>query len=236
MGTHSPTAGQTTPVTCPLPWATIRDEGNGTGLDARKAYVTIELPGGANVMRQTPLTDVQVTAVVINLPAPQIVSSARVLTLPDLAPILIPETISTLVNCPSLDHPPVVGGSVPPYLPRRLRIRVRRDPNIPTGTPVTLTFVGRTTNDATGTDIPGTSITPPAQNMPATGDLEFWLTEYQAIRTIQSPVTTPGVRPPIRYARIAYTALGVEAVITVTVSLLNGSLVYCEQERPEPSP
>lgn len=239
VDTRSPTAGQTTPLTCPLPWQRIRDAGNGTvaGGNPREAYVTIELPGSANIMRQSPVTPVNVTAIVINLPQPQIILSAHVLTVPGQQPILIPERNSTtLLNCPALDHPPVAGGPVPPYLTRRLRVRVRRDVNIPTGTMVSMRFVGRTTNDDTATDIAGTVITPTALPMPPTGDLEFWLTDYAAIKLIQLPVTTPGVRPPIRYARISYTANGVQAVTTVIVSLLNTSLVLCDVERPEPPP
>jgi hypothetical protein len=238
VGVRSPTAGQTTPVTCPLPWQAIRDEGNGTVAsgDPRKAYVTIELPGGANLMRQTPFTDVNVTAVIINLPVPQVIVSAYLLNIPGQAPIFVPERIATLVNCPSLDHPTVPGGSAPPYLARRLRIRVRRDPNIPSGTPVTVTFEGRTTDTAAGTLIPGTEMTATA-NMPTTGDLEVFLTDYSRIRLIQLPPSgTPPQRPANRYARIAYTARGITAVVTMSVSLLNASLVYCEQERPEPPP
>ncbi|MEB0045272.1 MULTISPECIES: hypothetical protein [unclassified Pseudomonas] len=236
VGVRSPTAGQTTPVTCPLPWQTIRDEGNGTGVNARKAYVTIELPGGNNVMRQTPDTNVNVTAIVINLPVPQVIVSAYMLVVPGQTPILVPERIATLVNCPSLNHPAVVGGAAPPYLPRRLRIRIRRDINIPTGTPVTVAFEGRTTDTLTGALITGTEMTV-TQNMPATGDLEVFLTDYPRIRLIQLPPTgIPPQRPANRFARIAYTANGVTAVVTLTVSLLNSSLVYCEQERPEPTP
>jgi hypothetical protein len=69
--------------------------------------------------------------------------------------------------------------------------------------------------------------------MPATGDLEFRLTNYTAIRTIQLPSTVPGQRPATRYARIAYTVNGVVSETVVPVALLNSSLVYCEQERPE---
>jgi len=124
---------------------------------------------------------------------------------------------------------------MPPYQPRQLRIRVRRDANIPTGATVDLNFEGRTTNAVGAPAIPNTLITASAP-MPATGDLEFRLTNYTAIRTIQLPSTLPGQRPATRYARIAYTVNGIVSEVTVPVALLNSSLVYCEQERPEATP
>lgn len=238
VGTRTPTVGQTTPVTCPLEWNIIRDEGNGTvaGGNPRTAYVTIELAGGANVMRQTPVTNVDVTAIVINLPAPQVIVSSFQLIIPGSAPVVVPERITTLINCPSLDHPTVPNGPIPPYQTRRLRVRVRRDINIPTGAAVVLTFEGRTTDAQPGTPIPNTLITM-TQNMPATGDLDFFLTDYSRIREIQSPAAgTPPQRPANRFARIEYMVNGVSAVTTVPVSLLNASLVYCETERAEPTP
>lgn len=223
--------GDTT-VTTSLPWATILAEGNGTvaGGDAREAYITIEYPSSANGMTQTPTTKIDVTAIVINLPAPQIVVSAFV----GPSGNLVQERIVSLVNCPSLDHPVVADGPKPPFQPRQLRIRVRRDDNIPTGTTVDLVFEGRVTNAPGGAVIPNTRIDLSAQ-MPATGDLEFRLTDYAKIKEIQLP-STSDVRPPTRYARISYTANGIEAAVTVPVALLNSSLVYCEEERPEPTP
>lgn len=127
-------------------------------------------------------------------------------------------------------------GPIPPYQTRRLRVRVRRDINIPTGAAVVLTFEGRTTDAQPGTPIPNTLITM-TQNMPATGDLDFFLTDYSRIREIQSPAAgTPPQRPANRFARIEYMVNGVSAVTTVPVSLLNASLVYCETERAEPTP
>lgn len=220
-----------TSVQTPLPWETIRLEGNGTGANARKAYITIEFPGSANVMKQQTPTNVDVTAIVINVPAPQIIVSA----FRAASGAIVPERIVTSINCPSLNHPAVANGPIPPYQPRNLRIRVRRDANIPSGATVELAFVGRTTNTAAGTDIPGTSITDSAP-MPATGDLEFRLTDYEKIKTIQLPSSAPGTRPATRYARIAYTVNGITSETIVPVALLNSSLVYCEVERPEPTP
>lgn len=227
VGASIPVRIGDTKVTTTLPWDIIRIEGNGTGADARKAYITIEYPGSPNVMEQTPPTDVAVTAIVINLPTPQIVVSAF-----STPTGLVPERIVTSINCPSLNHPQVANGPMPPYRPRQLRIRVRRDLNIPSAATVDLRFVGRTTNLPTGTDIPDTEITRSAP-MPATGDLEFVLTEYDKIRLIQLPSPAPGQRPVTRYARISYTVNGVTAEITAAVALLNSSLVYCEEERPE---
>jgi hypothetical protein len=220
-----------TSVQTTLPWETIRLEGNGTGVNARKAYITIEFPGSANVMRQQTPTDVQVTAIVINVPAPQLVISA----FRSASGTVVPERIVTSINCPSLNHPVVVNGPMPPYQPRNLRVRIRRDANIPTGATVELTFVGRTTNTPAGTDIPGTSITDSGP-MPATGDLEFRLTNYAAIKAIQLPSSTPGTRPATRYARIAYTVNGISSETIVPVALLNSSLVYCDDERPDVAP
>ncbi|WP_457970185.1 hypothetical protein M1D68_10065 [Pseudomonas sp. R4-84] len=225
--------GDTT-VTTSLPWTTILAEGNGTaaGGNAREAYITIGYPGGENGMTQTPTTKVDVTAIVINLPAPQIVVSA--FTNPGTGS-LVPERIVTSINCPSLDHPVVANGPKPPYQPRQLRIRIRRDTNIPTGTPVDLVFEGRENNVPGAPAIPNTRIEL-SSAMPATGDLEFRLTDYEKIKTIQLPSPAAGQRPPTRYAHIAYTANGIEAAVTVPVALLNSSLVYCEVERPEPTP
>jgi hypothetical protein len=222
--------GDTT-VQTTLPWETIRLEGNGTGADARKAYITIEYPGSANVMKQKIPTDVQVTAIVINVPAPQLIVSA----FRAASGTVVPERIITSINCPSLNHPVTVNGPMPPYQPRNLRIRIIRDANIPTGATVDLTFVGRTTNTPAGTDIPNTTITDSAP-MPPTGDLEFRLTDYEAIKTIQLPSTAPGTRPATRYARIAYTVNGITSETIVPVALLNTSLVYCDIERPEVTP
>jgi hypothetical protein len=223
--------GDTT-VTTTLPWDTIRAEGNGTvaGGNPREAYVTVEYPGSANIMKQMVTTKVDVTAIVINLPVPQIIVSAFRTTT-----ALVPERVVTSINCPSLNHPAVANGPMPPYQPRQLRIRIRRDANIPTGATVDLDFEGRTTNAVGAPAIPNTLITASAP-MPATGDLEFRLTNYTAIREIQLPSTVPGQRPPTRYARIAYTVNGIVSEVTVPVALLNSSLVYCEQERPEPTP
>ncbi|WP_460163837.1 hypothetical protein [Pseudomonas sp. S2_F03] len=177
-------------------------------------------------MKQLVTTKVDVTAIVINLPVPQIIVSAFRTATP-----LVPERIVTGINCPSLNRPTVVNGPMPPYQPRQLRIRVRRDANIPTGATVDLVFEGRTTNAVGAPAISNTLITASAP-MPPTGDLEFRLTDYTSIRTIQLPSTAPGQRPVTRYARIAYTVNGIETQVTVPVALLNSSLVYCEQERP----
>jgi hypothetical protein len=223
--------GDTT-VTTRLPWLTILAEGNGTGVDARQAYITVEYPGSANVMKQLVTTKVNVTAIVIDLPAPQIVVSA----FRGPTGTLVPERVTTSINCPSFNHPSVANGPMPPYLPRQLRIRVRRDANIPTGAVVNLDFEGRTTNAVGATPIPGTHITRSAP-MPPTGDLEFRLTEYTPqIRAIQLPSPNGTTRPTGRYARIAYTVNGVTAELTVAVQLLNASLVYCDEERPEVTP
>jgi len=214
-------------VTTTLPWATILAEGNGSGATAREAYITIGYPGSANVMTQTPVTPVNVTAIVINLPAPQIIVSAfRTAT-----GTLVPERVATSINCPCMDHPTVANGPMPPYAARSLRIRILRDPNIPTGAIVNLEFEGRVTNTAGGAAIPGTQITD-SRPMPATGVLEFNLTDYTAIRTIQLPSPGPGQRPATRFARIAYTVNGITSEGTFPVALLNSSLVYCEQNRP----
>lgn len=219
-------AGDTT-VTTQLPWDTILAEGNGSGAMAREAYITIGYPGSANVMTQTPVTPVNVTAVVIDLPAPQIIVSAfRTAT-----GTLVPERVATSINCPSMDHPTVANGPMPPYAARSLRIRILRDPNIPTGAIVNLEFEGRVTNTVGGAAIPGTQITD-SRPMPATGVLEFNLTDYTAIRTIQLPSPGPGQRPATRFARIAYTVNGITSEVIVPVALLNSSLVYCEQNRP----
>lgn len=221
--------GDTT-ITTQLPWTTILAEGNGTsaGGDAREAYITIEYPGSANVMKQTPTTKVDVTAIVINLPAPQVVVSAYTAA----SGSSVPERIVSMINCPSLNHPVVPDGPMPPYMPRNLRIRIRRDPNIPSGATVALVFEGRETNAVGAPVIPNTRITDSAP-MPPTGDLEFRLNDYAKIREIQLPSPGAGQRPPARYARIAYTVNGIESAATIGVSLLNSSLVYCEQERPE---
>jgi hypothetical protein len=218
--------GDTT-VTASLPWPTIQAEGNGIGANAREAYVTIEYPGSDNVMKQQTTTKVDVSAIVINLPVAQIIVSAF-----RTATTVVPERVVTSINCPSLNHPTVANGAMPPYQPRQLRIRIRRDINIPTGAMVNLDFEGRTTNAVGGPSIQGTQITA-SLPMPATGDLEFRLTNYTAIRTIQLPSTVAGQRPATRYARIAYTVNGVVSETIVPVALLNSSLVYCEQERPE---
>ncbi|WP_448693683.1 hypothetical protein [Pseudomonas rhizophila] len=219
-----------TTVTTTLPWETIRTEGNGTvaGGNAREAYITIEYPGSDNVMKQTPTTKVDVTAIVINLPAPQIVKSAY----RGANGSVVPERIETLINCPSLNHPAVPDGPMPPYMPRNLRIRIRRDPNIPSGATVALVFEGRETDAVGAPAIPNTRITDSAV-MPPTGDLEFRLDDYAKIREIQLPSPGAGGRPPFRYAHIAYTVNGIESAATLRVSLLNSSLVYCEVERPE---
>lgn len=224
-------AGDTT-VTTTLPWDTIRAEGNGTaaGGNPREAYVTVEYPGSANVMKQVITTKVDVTAIVINLPAPQIIVSAFRTTT-----ALVPERVVTSINCPSLNHPVVANGPMPPYQRRHVLIRILRDINIPTGVTVDLDFEGRTSNAVGAPAIPNTRITASAP-MPATGNLEFRLTDYTAIRTIQLPSTTAGQRPATRYARIAYTVNGIVSEVTVPVALLNSSLVYCEQERPEITP
>ncbi|WP_460145888.1 hypothetical protein [Pseudomonas sp. S2_A02] len=224
--------GDTT-VTTTLPWDTIRAEGNGTvaGGNPREAYITVEYPGSANVMKQLITTKVDVTAIVINLPAPQVVVSAfRTAT-----GTLVPERVVTSINCPSLNHPVTTNGPMPPYQARNLRIRILRDANIPTGAMVDLEFEGRVSNAVGAAPIPNTLITASAP-MPATGVLEFRLTDYTKIREIQLPSTVPGLRPATRYARIAYKVNGIESQVTVPVALLNSSLVYCEQERPEPTP
>lgn len=225
-------AGDTT-VTTTLPWDTIRAEGNGTvaGGNPREAYITIEYPGSANVMKQLVSTKVDVTAIVINLPKPQIIVSAfRTAT-----GTVVAERIVTSINCPSLNHPVVANGPLPPYQPRNLRIRIQRDANIPTGATVDLEFEGRVSNAVGAAPIPNTLITA-SKPMPATGVLEFTLTDYTKIREIQLPSTIPGQRPATRYARIAYKVNGIESQVTVAVALLNSSLVYCEQERPEVTP
>lgn len=216
-----------TEVTTILPWDTIRAEGNGTGANARKAYIKVGYPGSANVMSQTPPTDVQVTAIVINLPVPQLVISGyRTPTGSTIA-----ERIATSINCPSFNHPVVANGPMPPFQTRRLRIRIRPDANIPAGATVDLDFEGRVSNAVGAAAIPGTQITRTG-TMPTSGNLEFFLTEYNQIRLIQLPPTGT-TRPATRYARIAYTVNGVTAETTVPVALLNSSLVYCEVERPE---
>lgn len=218
--------GQTT-VDTPLPWATILAEGNGSGATAREAFIRIEYPGSANPMTQIPVTPVNVTAIVINLPPPQIIVSAfRTPT-----GTLIPERAVTAINCPSLDHPSVPNGPMPPYAARGLRIRIQRDLNIPTGATVDLVLEGQVTNTVGGAVIPGTRITDTG-TMPATGVLEFNLRDYNAIRTIQLPSPGPGQRPATRFARIAYTVNGITSEVIYPVALLNSSLVYCEQNRP----
>jgi hypothetical protein len=182
-------------------------------------------------MKQLITTKVDVTAIVINLPAPQVVVSAfRTAT-----GTLVPERVVTSINCPSLNHPVTTNGPMPPYQARNLRIRILRDANIPTGAMVDLEFEGRVSNAVGAAPIPNTLITASAP-MPATGVLEFRLTDYTKIREIQLPSTVPGLRPATRYARIAYKVNGIESQVTVPVALLNSSLVYCEQERPEPTP
>jgi hypothetical protein len=225
-------AGDTT-VTTTLPWDTIRAEGNGTvaGGNPREAYITIEYPGSANVMKQLVSTKVDVTAIVINLPEPQIIVSA----FKKATGTIVAERIVTSINCPSFNHPVVANGPLPPYQPRNLRIRIRRDTNIPTGATVYLEFEGRVSNAVGAAPISNTLITA-SKPMPATGDLEFTLTDYTKIREIQSPSTIPGQRPATRYARIAYKVNGIESQDTVAVALLNSALVYCEQERPEVTP
>jgi hypothetical protein len=227
VGTPIPVRIGDTRVTTTLPWETIRTEGNGTGANARKAYITIGYPGSPTVMSQMPPTDVQVTAIVINLPVPQLViSSYRTSTGSTIA-----ERIATSINCPSFNHPVVANGPMPPYQTRRLRIRIRPDSNIPAGATVNLEFEGRTSNAVGAPAIPGTLITRSGP-MPASGNLEFFLTEYDQIKIIQLP-PVGNSRPATRYARIAYTVNGVTAESTVPVALLNSSLVYCEIERPE---
>ncbi|WP_285434070.1 hypothetical protein [Pseudomonas sp. fls2-241-R2A-110] len=221
-----------TSVRTALSWATILAEGNGTGANAREAYITIEFPGSANKMKQLITTKVDVTAIVINLPVPRIVVSAF------RGPTgnLIPERFITSISCPAFNHPVVPNGPMPPFQPRSLRIRIERDANIPTGAMVNLNFEGRVTNAVGAAPIPGTLITRSAP-MPATGPLEFNLTEYNPqIRTIQLPSPDGKTRPAARYARIAYTVNGITSEVTVAVQILNASLVYCELERPEVSP
>ncbi|MHA3737332.1 hypothetical protein ACXR0M_16920 [Pseudomonas sp. Eth.TT006] len=216
-----------TTVTTTLPWATILAEGNGTGATAREAYIVVSYPGSANPMTQTPVTRVNVTAVVINLPAPKIVVSAfRTAT-----GTVVPERLATSINCPSLDHPAVANGPMPPYeATRRLRIRVERDVNIPTAATVAFKFEGRVTNGAGGAVIPGTPFTD-SRPMPATGPLEFSV-PYANVRPIQLPSPGPGLRPATQYAYIEYVVNGITASVIVAVALLNSSLVYCEQNRP----
>ncbi|MBK5395667.1 hypothetical protein JFU47_02785 [Pseudomonas sp. TH39(2020)] len=225
VGAPIPVRAGDAEVTTTLPWATILAENNGTGVNARKAYVTVGFPGGANPMKQAVATNVDVTAIVINLPVPQIIVSGFGTT---------PERVGTVLNCPSLNHQ-LTAGPRPPatYEPRALRIRVRRDTNIPTGATVNLRFEGQTTNTVGAPVIPNTLIEA-SLPMPATGDLEFRLTNYAAMREIQLPPTgNPPTRPATRYARIAYTVNGTESSVIVPVALLNSSLVYCEIERPE---
>ncbi|MGE7962986.1 hypothetical protein ACQKPC_11505 [Pseudomonas sp. NPDC089918] len=227
VGAQIPVRSGDTRVTTTLPWETIRTEGNGTGDNARKAYITIGYPGSPTVMSQMPPTDVQVTAIVINLPVPQLVlSSYRTSTGSTIA-----ERIAKTINCPSFNHPVVPNGPMPPYQTRRLRIRIRPDSNIPAGATVNLEFEGRTSDAVGAPAIPGTLITRSGL-MPASGNLEFFLTEYDRIKIIQLP-PVGNSRPATRYARIAYTVNGVTAETTVQVALLNSSLVYCEIERPE---
>ncbi|EJN25925.1 hypothetical protein PMI36_01544 [Pseudomonas sp. GM79] len=227
VGTPIQVRKEDTQVTTTLPWDTIRTEGNGTGANARKAYITIGYPGSLTVMSQKIPTDVHVTAIVINLPVPQLViSSYRAPTGSTIA-----ERIATSINCPSFNHPVVANGPMPPYQTRRLRIRIRPDSNIPAGATVNLEFEGRTSNAVGAPAIPGTLITRSGP-MPASGNLEFFLTEYEQIKIIQLP-PVGNSRPATRYARIAYTVNGVTAETTVPVALLNSSLVYCEIERPE---
>jgi hypothetical protein len=219
--------GDTT-VRTSLPWDTIFAEGNGTGPNAREAYITIEYPGSPNPMEQLVTTKVDVTAIVINLPVPKIVVSA----FRGPTGTLIPERFISSISCPAFNHPAAANGPMPPYQPRSLRIRIERDANIPTGATVNLEFEGRVTNAVGAAPIAGTLITRSAP-MPATGPLEFTLTEYDPqIRTIQLPSTNGTTRPAARYARIAYTVNGITSEVTVPVQLLNASLVYCEQERP----
>ncbi|MFW9078510.1 hypothetical protein ACOI9X_04400 [Pseudomonas sp. P2757] len=218
-------AGQTT-VSTPLPWATILAEQNGSGANARLAYITVSYPGSLNPMTQTPPTRVDVTAVVINLPAPKIIVSAfRTAT-----GTLVPERAVTAINCPSQDHPVVANGPMPPYAPRKLRVRVDRDLNIPAGATVAFKFEGRVTNGAGGAVIPNTSFSD-SKPMPATGPLEFDV-DYSFIRPIQNPSPGPGLRPATQYAYIEYVVNGITASIIVGVALLNSSLVYCETNRP----
>jgi|GEM_PF-2169586 len=216
-----------TRVTTRLPWAEILLEGNGTGATAREAYIVVSYPGSSNAMTQTPVTRVNVTAIVINLPAPKIVVSA--FRTPTGA--VVPESFLMSVNCPCLDHPAVANGPMPPYeATRRLRIRVERDANIPTGATVALKFEGRTTNGAGGTVIPNTPFTD-SKLMPATGPLEFDV-PYTNVRPIQLPSPGPGQRPATQYAYIEYGVNGITASVIVPVALLNSSLVYCDQNRP----
>lgn len=217
-----------TSVSTVLRWATILAEGNGTGANARQAYIKIAFPGSANEMEQLVTTKVDVTAIVINLPVPKIVVSA----FRGATGNLIPERFITSISCPAFNHPAVANGPMPPYQPRSLRIRIERDANIPTGATVNLNFEGRVTNTVGAVPIADTLITRSAP-MPATGPLEFTLTEYDPqIRTIQLPSPDGKSRPAARYARIAYTVNGITSEVTVAVQILNASLVYCEQERP----
>ncbi|MEO3723031.1 hypothetical protein ABHN98_00710 [Pseudomonas syringae] len=221
-------AGATT-VSTTLEWKDILAGGNGTVANgnAREAYVVFSYPGSPNTMTQTPVTRVSVTAIVINLPAPKIVVSAfRTPT-----GTVVPERFVTAINCPSLDHPAVANGPMPPYeATRRLRIRVERDVNIPTSATVAFKFEGRTTNGAGGTVIPNTPFTD-SKPMPATGPLEF-VVPYTNVRPIQLPSPGPGLRPATQYAYIEYVVNGITASVIVPVALLNSSLVYCEVNRP----
>jgi hypothetical protein len=186
-------------------------------------------------MRQEVDTDVNVTAIIINLPAPQLINSGYIINIPGQPPQVVPERDDrTIINCTILNHPSAPLGTMPPYRARGLRVRVRSSVDIPPGTPVTLRFEGRR-EAPDGPLIPGTEIAPAALPMPATGNLDFWLDDYARLKACQFPAGSPPVRPdPPNYARISYTAGGIEAVATFAVQLLNGSLVYCEVERPEP--
>lgn len=214
-----------TQVTTILPWATILAEQNGSGATARQAYITVSFPGSANPMTQTPVTPVDVTAVVINLPAPKLVVSAFI----TVTGTPVPERFVTAINCPSQDHPAVANGPMPPYGPRRLRVRVERDVNIPSGATVALKFEGRTTNGAGGTVIPNTLFTD-SKPMPATGALEFEV-PYANIRPIQLPSPGPGQRPATQFAYVEYVVNGITASVIVEVVILNSALVYCEANR-----
>lgn len=216
--------GDTT-VKTPLPWDTIQAEGNGI----KEAYITIEYPGSDNVMKQMNTTKVDVSAIVVNLPKAQIVVSA----FRGATGALVPERTVTSINCPSLNHPVVKDGPMPPYQARSLRIRIPRDLNIPTGAMVTLEFEGRVSNVVGGAPIPNTQFTH-SLAMPPIDPLVF-VVPYEKVRLIQSP-STGGTRPPTRYAFIKYTVNGIESFFWAAVALLNSSLVYCEQERPEPTP
>lgn len=231
VGNPVPVRVGDTSVRTALPWATILAEGNGTGANAREASITIEFPGNANKMKQLITTKVDVTAIVINLPVPRIVVSA----FRGATGKLIPERFITSLSCPAFNHPTVPDGLMPPHQPRSLRIRVERDANIPTGAMVDMVLEGQVSNAIGAAPIPGTRITQSAP-MPATGSLEFRLPYAPEIRTIQLPSPDGVTRPAARYARIAYTVNGITTAIIVAVQILNASLVYCEQERPEVSP